>query len=99
MAKVGGSGFDRLRGREHAFGRLARFAGGAGNIAEHRHLAQYARAKVGWAQSRESDEPKPSVKVHINELYAKAGITDRTLSNFPAAGASSWNRLPHAKPT
>jgi hypothetical protein len=57
------------------------------------------RAKVGWAQSRESDEPKPSVKVHINELYAKAGITDRTLSNFPAAGASSWNRLPHAKPT
>lgn len=78
MAKLGGGGFDRLRGREHAFGRLARFAGGAGNIAEHRHLAQYAR-QVGWPQSPESDEPKPSVNVHINELYAKAGITDRKL--------------------
>ena len=27
----------------------------------------------------EHDEPKPSVKAHINELYAKAGITDRKL--------------------
>ena len=42
-------------------------------------IAQYARAKVGWAQSPESDQPKPSVKEHINELYAKAGITDRKL--------------------
>jgi glc operon protein GlcG len=42
-------------------------------------IAQYARAKVSWAQSPESDQPKPSVKEHINELYAKAGITDRKL--------------------
>ena len=42
-------------------------------------MAQYARAKVGWAQVPETDEPKPSVKDHINELYAKAGITDRKL--------------------
>ena len=42
-------------------------------------IAQYARAKVGWAQAPASDEPKPSVKEHINELYAKAGITDRKL--------------------
>jgi glc operon protein GlcG len=42
-------------------------------------IAQYARAKVGWAQSPESDQPKPSVKEHINELYANAGITDRKL--------------------
>src|ERR1700687_2426817 len=42
-------------------------------------IAQYARAKVGWAQAAESDEPKASVKEHINELYAKAGITDRKL--------------------
>jgi glc operon protein GlcG len=41
-------------------------------------MAQYARAKVGWAH--ESDvEPQQSVKEHINELYAKAGITDRKL--------------------
>ena len=42
-------------------------------------IAQYARAKAGWAQRPESDEPKASVKEHINELYAKAGITDRKL--------------------
>jgi hypothetical protein len=42
-------------------------------------IAQYARAKVGWAQRAESDETKPSVKEHINELYAKAGIIDRKL--------------------
>ena len=40
-------------------------------------IAQYARAKVGWAQVPENDEPKASVKEHINELYAKAGITNR----------------------
>ncbi len=42
-------------------------------------MAQYARAKVGWSQVPESNEPKPSVKEHINELYAKAGITVRKL--------------------
>ena len=42
-------------------------------------IAQFARAKVGWAQKPENDEPKASVKEHINELYAKAGITDRKL--------------------
>jgi len=42
-------------------------------------IAQYARAKVGWAQVPENDEPKASVKQHINELYAKAGITNRKL--------------------
>jgi glc operon protein GlcG len=42
-------------------------------------MAQYARAKVGWSQTPETEEPKASVKEHINELYAKAGITDRKL--------------------
>ena len=42
-------------------------------------MAQYARAKLGWSQVPENDEPKPSVKGHINELYAKAGIKDRKL--------------------
>ena len=41
-------------------------------------MAQYARAKVGWAHES-SAEPNASVKEHINELYAKAGITDRKL--------------------
>ena len=40
-------------------------------------IAQAARAKLGWAQRPESDEPAASVKEHINELYAKAGIKDR----------------------
>lgn len=40
-------------------------------------IAQAARAKLGWAQRPESDEPAASVKEHINELYARAGIKDR----------------------
>jgi uncharacterized protein GlcG (DUF336 family) len=40
-------------------------------------IAQYARAKVGWAQRPESDEPKPTASFSI----------------FPAAGALPWNRL------
>jgi glc operon protein GlcG len=41
-------------------------------------MAQYARAKVGWAHESDT-EPNASVKEHINELYAKAGITGRKL--------------------
>lgn len=40
-------------------------------------MAQYARAKVGWAHRPESEKPDAAVKEHINELYAKAGIKDR----------------------
>lgn len=40
-------------------------------------IAQYARAKVGWVHKPENDEPAASVKEHINELYAKAGIKER----------------------
>jgi glc operon protein GlcG len=42
-------------------------------------IAQYARAKAGWAHTAENDEPAQSVKDHINELYAKAGLGDRKL--------------------
>jgi glc operon protein GlcG len=42
-------------------------------------MAQYARTKVGWSQAPETEEPNANVKEHINELYAKAGITDRKL--------------------
>ena len=41
-------------------------------------MAIYARAKVGWAHMSDV-EPDPSVKEHINALYAKAGISDRNL--------------------
>jgi uncharacterized protein GlcG (DUF336 family) len=41
-------------------------------------MAQYARAKVGWAHES-TVEPNDDVKKHINELYAQAGITDRKL--------------------
>jgi glc operon protein GlcG len=40
-------------------------------------IAQAARAKVGWAQAPESDQPAAGVKEHINELYEKAGIKTR----------------------
>jgi glc operon protein GlcG len=42
-------------------------------------IGQSARAQAGWAHEPAVDDTKPSVKAHINELYAKAGITDRKL--------------------
>lgn len=49
-----------------------------GTSQQDEEMALYARAKVGWAHES-SAEPKASVKQHINELYAKAGIKDREL--------------------
>ena len=49
-----------------------------GTSQQDEEMAIYARAKVGWAHQSQS-EPKASVKEHINDLYAKAGITDRKL--------------------
>ena len=49
-----------------------------GTSQQDEEMALYARAKVGWAHAS-SAEPKASVKLHINELYAKAGIKDRKL--------------------
>jgi glc operon protein GlcG len=49
-----------------------------GTSQQDEEMAQHARAKVGWAH-KSATEPKASVKEHINELYAKAGITDRKL--------------------
>ena len=49
-----------------------------GTSQQDEEMALYARAKVGWAHES-SAEPKASVKQHINELYAKAGIKDRKL--------------------
>jgi uncharacterized protein GlcG (DUF336 family) len=42
-------------------------------------IGRFARAKAGWAHQPAVDDTKPSVKAHINELYAKAGITDHKL--------------------
>jgi glc operon protein GlcG len=42
-------------------------------------MARHARAKVGWRHEPEIDGTSAGVKVHINELYAKAGISDRNL--------------------
>ncbi|HEY1472574.1 MAG TPA: heme-binding protein [Pseudolabrys sp.] len=49
-----------------------------GTSQQDEEIALCARAKVGWAHESTA-EPKASVKEHINELYAKAGITDRKL--------------------
>ncbi len=49
-----------------------------GTSQQDEEMALYARAKTGWARNSTA-EPKASVKAHINELYAKAGITDRKL--------------------
>jgi uncharacterized protein GlcG (DUF336 family) len=49
-----------------------------GTSQQDEEMAVYARAKVGWAHMSTA-EPKASVKEHINELYAKAGITGRKL--------------------
>ncbi len=42
-------------------------------------VAEYARKKVGWAKTPADDTTPESVKAHINELYANAGIKDRKL--------------------
>jgi glc operon protein GlcG len=48
-----------------------------GTSQQDEEMAQYARAKVGWAHQPEIDTVNPEVKAHINELFAKAGIADR----------------------
>jgi glc operon protein GlcG len=48
-----------------------------GTSQQDEEMAQYARAKVGWAHRPESDTINPEAKAHINELFAKAGIADR----------------------
>lgn len=49
-----------------------------GTSQQDEQMAIYARAKVGWAHES-TVQPPESVKRHINELYAKAGITGRKL--------------------
>jgi uncharacterized protein GlcG (DUF336 family) len=50
-----------------------------GTSQQDEEMALYARAKVGWRHVPEHDTTDPSVKEHINALYAKAGLADRKL--------------------
>jgi len=47
--------------------------------AQDEEIGQYAREKLGWAHMPVDDTTPESVKKHVNELYAKAGIKDRSL--------------------
>jgi hypothetical protein len=42
-------------------------------------IGRYARAKVGWAHMPANDTTPESVKRHVNEIYAKVGLGDRSL--------------------
>ena len=42
-------------------------------------MARYARAKVGWAHMKKNDDTPEDVKAHINELYSRIGLGDRSL--------------------
>ncbi|MDB5883566.1 MAG: hypothetical protein JWP43_3444 [Ramlibacter sp.] len=42
-------------------------------------IGQYARSKVGWAHMPAHDTTPESVKKHVNEIYAKVGLNDRSL--------------------
>ena len=42
-------------------------------------IGRYARAKVGWAHMSEQDITPDSVKQHVNEIYAKVGLGERSL--------------------
>lgn len=42
-------------------------------------IAQFARAKVGWAHKPEHDDMPDEVKKHVNEIYAKVGLDKRSL--------------------
>ncbi len=48
-----------------------------GTSQQDEEMAKFALSKVGWAKVPERDTTDPSVKEHINDLYAKAGIKDR----------------------
>jgi uncharacterized protein GlcG (DUF336 family) len=50
-----------------------------GTSQQDEEMAVYARAKVGWRHTPEHDTTDPSVKEHINALYAKAGLAERKL--------------------
>jgi uncharacterized protein GlcG (DUF336 family) len=41
-------------------------------------IGRYARQKLGWRHTPEDDTTPDSVKQHINEIYAKVGIQDRS---------------------
>jgi uncharacterized protein GlcG (DUF336 family) len=40
-------------------------------------IGAFARARAGWAHKPAVDDTDEAVKAHVNELYAKAGITTR----------------------
>ena len=42
-------------------------------------MAQYARAKVGWAHKPVDDDMTDDVKKHVNEIYSKVGLESRSL--------------------
>ena len=42
-------------------------------------MALHARSVVGWAHTAATDTTPESMKAHINELYAKTGMTERKL--------------------
>src|SRR5262245_25842683 len=50
-----------------------------GTSQQDEEMAIFARSKVGWAHVPEHDTTDPEVKAHINELYAKAGFSNRKL--------------------
>jgi hypothetical protein len=52
---------------------------GGGTSDEDEAMGRYARKKLGWAHMPEHDAVKPSQKAHINEIYAKSGISGRDL--------------------
>jgi glc operon protein GlcG len=42
-------------------------------------IGRYARAKAGWAHMAAHDTTPERVKKHVNEIYAKVGLSDRSL--------------------
>jgi uncharacterized protein GlcG (DUF336 family) len=50
-----------------------------GTSAQDEVMAQYARAKVGWASSPKSNDLPQDMKDHINKIYDDVGLTGRKL--------------------
>ena len=42
-------------------------------------IAEFARARVGWAKTPAQDDTSDGVKQHINEIYARIGIGEHKL--------------------
>lgn len=58
---------------------IGAFGVSGGTSGQDQLMADYARAKVGWAVTPKDDDTPDDVKEHINEIYKSVGLEKREL--------------------